>query len=78
MKPELSRKVVLLISFLVICWFSSFLIEASYARSLKKDSFDAKYEGVVIAVEVEKHEDYEEDMASTDYTAVRRKPPIHN
>ncbi|CAJ2666450.1 unnamed protein product [Trifolium pratense] len=81
MKPALSRKVVLLIAFLVICCFSSFLIGA-YARSLRTDPFDARhgsYEGVVIAEEVEKHEDYEENMVSNmDYTPVRRKPPIHN
>ncbi|KAK2366752.1 hypothetical protein P8452_55238 [Trifolium repens] len=80
MKPALSRKIVL-IAFLVICCFSSFLIGAN-ARSLRTDSFDARHasnEGVVIAEEVEKHEDYEENMVSNmDYTPVRRKPPIHN
>jgi hypothetical protein len=49
---------------------------------LRTDSFDARHasnEGVVIAEEVEKHEDYEENMVSNmDYTPVRRKPPIHN
>ncbi|KAG5051147.1 hypothetical protein JHK87_003345 [Glycine soja] len=84
MKPVLSTKVVLLIAFLVICYFSSSLIGA-YARSVRTDTFGihATHLGQENLVNAEKKEkvikdDEGDQLVSMDYTAPRRKPPIHN
>ncbi|KAJ1438412.1 hypothetical protein SESBI_03021 [Sesbania bispinosa] len=73
MKPPLSRKVVLLIAFLAICYSSSFLT----GGSVRTDPFGS-HASHVGHVSAEKLKEDEEDMVSMDYTAPRRNPPIHN
>ncbi|KAG4939521.1 hypothetical protein JHK82_045246 [Glycine max] len=82
MKLVLSTKVVLLIVFLVICYFSSSLI-GGHARSVRTDPFGIHathlgQENLVNSEKQEKLKDDEGDLVSMDYTAPRRKPPIHN
>ncbi|KAK7315294.1 hypothetical protein VNO77_33834 [Canavalia gladiata] len=80
MKPVVSTKVVLLIALLLLCYFSSF--NGAYAGNVRTDPFgihasDLSHENLVNIEKEEKLKD-DEDLVSMDYTAPRRKPPIHN
>ncbi|KAK7380526.1 hypothetical protein VNO78_33039 [Psophocarpus tetragonolobus] len=84
MRPVLSTKVLLLIAFLVICYFSPSLNIGVWARTVRKDyPFGyATHLGQENLVNVEKEkkttDDNEGDLVSMDYTAPQKKPPIHN